>query len=73
MRTDSIRLSEEFIKPTYGFIKDKYGEDYLGYVKVSKKLKMSKMPTKPFVQLVLTGPQKVSSLIYQMMNINCIK
>ena len=37
MRTDSIRLSEEFIKPTYGFIKDKYGEDYLGYVKVSKK------------------------------------
>lgn len=37
MRTDSIRLSEEFIKPTYSFIKDKYGEAYLGTVKVSKK------------------------------------
>lgn len=37
MRTDSVRLSDEFIKSTYGFIKDKYGEDYVGYVKTSKK------------------------------------
>ena len=37
MRTDSVRLSDEFIKSTYGYIKDKYGEEYIGYVKVSKK------------------------------------
>ncbi len=37
MRTDSIRLSAEFIKQTYGFIKDKYGEKYIGYAKISKK------------------------------------
>ena len=37
MRTDSIRLSDEFIKRTYGYIKDVYGEEYLGYVKQSKK------------------------------------
>ena len=37
MRTDSIRLSDEFIKSTYGYIKDNYGEKYIGYVKKSKK------------------------------------
>ena len=37
MRTDSVRLSDEFIKSTYGFIKDKYGEEYIGYVKTNKK------------------------------------
>ena len=37
MRTDSIRLSDEFIKRTYGYIKENYGEKYLGYVKKSKK------------------------------------
>ena len=37
MRTDSIRLSDEFIKRTFGFIKETYGEEYLGYVKQSKK------------------------------------
>ena len=37
MRTDSIRLSDEFIKKTYGYIGEKYGENYLGYVKKSKK------------------------------------
>ena len=37
MRTDSIRLSDEFVKRAYGFIKENYGEDYLGYVKKSKK------------------------------------
>ena len=37
MRTDSVRLSDEFIKATYAFINDKYGKDYVGYVKQSKK------------------------------------
>ena len=37
MRTDSVRLSDEFIKSTYAFISDKYGSDYIGYVKQSKK------------------------------------
>ena len=37
MRTDSIRLSDEFIKRTYGYIKENYGDKYLGYVKKSKK------------------------------------
>ena len=37
MRTDSIRLSDEFIKSTYGYIKNTYGENYIGYVKTTKK------------------------------------
>ena len=37
MRTDSIRLSDEFIKSTYGFIKGHFGEDYVGYVKKTTK------------------------------------
>ena len=37
MRTDSIRLSDEFIKRTYAYIKEQYGEKYIGYVKKSKK------------------------------------
>ena len=37
MRTDSIRLSDEFIKATYGYIKENYGENYIGYVKTAKK------------------------------------
>ena len=37
MRTDSIRLSDEFVKNTFGYIKGKYGEEYIGYVKKSKK------------------------------------
>ena len=37
MRTDSIRMSDEFIKNTYGFINETYGKDYVGYVKTSKK------------------------------------
>ena len=38
MRTDSIRLSDDFIKKTYGYIKETYGEKYIGYVKTSKKV-----------------------------------
>ena len=37
MRTDSIRLSDDFIKQTYEFIETKYGKEYLGMAKKSKK------------------------------------
>ena len=37
MRTDSIRLSDEFVAKTYKFIADNYSKDYIGYVKHSKK------------------------------------
>lgn len=36
MRTDSIRLSKDFIDSTYKFIESKYGKEYIGSVKVSK-------------------------------------
>ncbi len=37
MRTDSIRLSDEFVRDTYKFIEAKYGKNYIGRVKISKK------------------------------------
>ena len=37
MRTDSIRLSDEFIKQSYAFIDKTYGKEYVGYAKTSKK------------------------------------
>ena len=37
MRTDSIRMSDEFIKSTYAFINSNYGNEYIGYVKIAKK------------------------------------
>ncbi len=37
MRTDSIRLSNEFVAETYKFIENKYGSEYTGAVKKSKK------------------------------------
>ena len=37
MRTDSIRLSDDFVKSTYSYIKDNYGSEYVGYVKKSNK------------------------------------
>ena len=37
MRTDSTRLSREFIASTYSFIENKYGKEYVGNVKASKK------------------------------------
>ena len=36
MRTDSVRLSDSFIKETYKFIDETYGKDYVGYVKKVK-------------------------------------
>ena len=37
MRTDSIRLSDEFIRPTMAYIKENYGDNYVGYIKAAKK------------------------------------
>ena len=37
MRTDSTRLSDDFIRPAMKYIEEKYGEKYLGVVKKSGK------------------------------------
>lgn len=37
MRTDSIRLSDEFIKSGYAYIDKEFGKEYVGYVKTTKK------------------------------------
>ena len=37
MRTDSIRLSNEFISTGYKFIEENYGKEYIGSVKLEKK------------------------------------
>ncbi|MBR1385199.1 MAG: type I DNA topoisomerase [Bacilli bacterium] len=37
MRTDSIRLSDQFIKEGYKYINDTFGKEYVGYVKTTKK------------------------------------
>jgi DNA topoisomerase-1 len=37
MRTDSVRVSDEFIKQTYAYINSNYGKEYVGYVKTGKK------------------------------------
>ncbi len=37
MRTDSVRLSDDFTKPAYKYILDNYGKEYVGYIKKSKK------------------------------------
>ena len=37
MRTDSIRLSDDFIKPAMKYIEDNFGKKYVGYVKSAKK------------------------------------
>ena len=37
MRTDSIRLSDDFTRPCFKFIEEKLGKEYVGYVKVGKK------------------------------------
>ncbi len=38
MRTDSVRLSDEFVKTAYAYISSNYGENYLGYVKKAKSM-----------------------------------
>ena len=37
MRTDSIRLSDDFVNDTLKYIEGKYGKEYKGSIKVSKK------------------------------------
>ena len=37
MRTDSVRLSDEFTGPTFHFIEETFGKEYIGYVKKAKK------------------------------------
>ena len=37
MRTDSTRLSNDFISSVYSFIEENYGKNYVGSVKISKK------------------------------------
>lgn len=37
MRTDSTRISDEFVKSTFGYINGNYGKEYVGYVKTAKK------------------------------------
>jgi len=36
MRTDSTRLSDDFITPTMKYIEKNFGKDYIGYIKKSK-------------------------------------
>lgn len=36
MRTDSIRLSDEFVGSTFHYIEDTFGKNYIGYVKKAK-------------------------------------
>lgn len=38
MRTDSVRLSDEFTSASFAYINNKYGKDYVGYVKKGKKI-----------------------------------
>jgi len=37
MRTDSIRLSDEFVQKAYHYIENQYGKEYLGTIKTTKK------------------------------------
>ena len=37
MRTDSIRLSDDYINEAYKYINDIYGKEYVGYIKKAKK------------------------------------
>jgi len=37
MRTDSVRLSNDFVSDTKNYIKNKYGSEYVGNIKVNKK------------------------------------
>lgn len=37
MRTDSTRISDEFVKSAFSYINGNYGKEYVGYVKTAKK------------------------------------
>ena len=77
MRTDSIRLSDDFIKPAMKYIAENYGKQYLGYIKQAKKndnvqdaheairpTSVLREPTK--IKQYLSGDEfKLYSLIYK--------
>ena len=77
MRTDSIRLSDDFVKQTYKFIENKFGKEYLGIVKKSKKTEnvqdaheairpTSIMRTPESVKIYLSSDEfKLYSMIYK--------
>ena len=53
MRTDSTRLSSEFIVSGKNYILENYGEQYYaGYNQIASKIKMFKMPMKQFVHQI---------------------
>ena len=62
MRTDSTRLSPLFVKETYNYIKDKYGSEYVGKLRVSKTNNL-KMLMRQLDQLQYIEHQKALSLI----------
>ena len=77
MRTDSIRLSNDFIKPAMKYIEENYGKQYIGYIKQAKKnenvqdaheairpTSVLREPTK--IKQYLSGDEfKLYSLIYK--------
>ena len=77
MRTDSIRLSDDFVKSAKKYIEENYGKKYVGYVKQSKKKEnvqdaheairptsILREPTK--IKQYLSGDEfKLYSLIYK--------
>lgn len=73
MRTDSIRLSPEFTSAAMDYIEKTYGKEYVGSIKVSKRLKMYRMPMKPSVLQVLSVHQKVLNNILHRNNISFIR
>lgn len=76
MRTDSIRLSDEYTKSAFHYIEENYGKEYIGYIKKSKKTEnvqdaheairpTSIERTPDFVKEFLTPDEyKLYSLIY---------
>lgn len=77
MRTDSIRLSDDFVGPAMKYIEENYGKKYVGYVKQAKKKENVQdahegiRPTSVFrepnkVKEYLSGDEfKLYSLIYK--------
>ena len=77
MRTDSVRLSDDFTRPAMKYIEETYGKKYVGYVKTSKSkdnvqdaheairpTSVLREPTK--VKQYLSGDEfKLYSLIYK--------
>ena len=77
MRTDSIRLSDDFIAPAMKYIEENYGKEYKGYIKQAKKndnvqdaheairpTSVLREPTK--IKKYLSGDEfKLYSLIYK--------